>query len=153
MGVFPVEAGREVELNAFAGFVGDELGARFEHPYLGDFVAQPEPFEDREISRQQRLPDVEAGMPILFEEDHVLAPLGNQCRGGRTAGPATNDQDLAGLLIVRLRIHHRHPVSVTILSAHRCGKIRGKNGLHAIDVIEGTGNNAALDGRRCRVRA
>jgi len=57
---------------------GDELGARLVHadgPYL---VGHTQAFEQGQVGRQQRLPDVEPGVPVLVKHHHLVATFGQQ---------------------------------------------------------------------------
>ena len=125
MGVFPVEAGREVELDAFAGFVGDELGAVLSTPILAISSRSPSRSRIARFLGSSDSPMWKRGCPS-FSRRTTSLPARQSMPWGRTAGPATNDQDLAGLLIVRLRIHHRHPVSVTYYPLTVAGRSVGR---------------------------
>ena len=71
---------------------GDELRAPFLHADGFDLLRHPQPLEDRQVGRQQRLADVEAGVPGLLDLDHPVAALGQHNRGRGAGGPAADDQ-------------------------------------------------------------
>src|SRR5690606_30855916 len=87
---------RALEREAVVAAVVDrEVGAELEHADPADLIKHPEPLEDRHVHRQQRLADVEPGVPLLLQHRHLPA-LARQQRGDGRAGRATTDDEDVG---------------------------------------------------------
>jgi hypothetical protein len=67
-----------------------EVRTGLEDAESAHLVEHAEPFEDRQIHRQQRLADVEARVARLLQRNHAVAAAREQC-GGRAAARAAAD--------------------------------------------------------------
>ena len=86
---------REIVHDGFAVIRRDEFDAVFVHGAPLDLVANAKPVEQRQIERQQRLADVETGMPILLDDDDTAAAFCQQRRNRGAGGTATDDEPIA----------------------------------------------------------
>jgi hypothetical protein len=75
---------------------GDELRAPFLHADAPYRLRHAQALEQRQIGRQERLADVEARMPRLFNQDDPIALLGQQDRGSGPCRSAAHHQNVAG---------------------------------------------------------
>ena len=73
----------------------NELGTPFHHADAAHLVGYAEPFQQRQIGRQQRLADMKTRVVLLFQQGHLVAAFGEQRRHGRTRRPTADDEYLA----------------------------------------------------------
>ena len=86
-----------------------ELGAVFGHAHALDFLAHAEPFEKRQIERQQRLTDVKTRVPRFLDQYDIASAPRQQGRYRRPARPTAYHQDITsgGRLSLRFdRVEH-----------------------------------------------
>ncbi len=92
-----VQGAGEIEYVVTAFVRRRKVGAEFPAAHGHHLVEDAQPLENRDIHRQQRLADVEAGMTALFHQGHAQAPAGQQgCRRG-AAGAAANHQHMCAI--------------------------------------------------------
>src|SRR6185436_8245610 len=88
-----IEAAVEAEDVVAALVVRGEIGAEFFYTDSLQGVTEAEALDDRHVHRQERLANVEAGMPIPLDE-RDLQPFARQQRGRRRARrPAAHDEN------------------------------------------------------------
>jgi hypothetical protein len=75
--------------------VRHEFGAIFEDADFFDLRKDPEPFEHGNGLREQRFPNVEAGMRILFEHVHIPALIRKKSGNRRAGRASSDDEDIA----------------------------------------------------------
>ena len=86
----------EVELVVAADLeVRVEVGAGLLDADGVDLLEHAEPLEDRQIVRQQRFADVEAGVMLFLQQRDAPALLGEQGRDGRAGRSTAYDKDIA----------------------------------------------------------
>ncbi len=73
-----------------------ELGAGLVHADRLDLIGDAHLFEQRQVGRQQRFADVEAGVVGFFKHHHVVPLFGQQAGHGRAGGAAADHEHVAG---------------------------------------------------------
>src|SRR5258708_6509864 len=73
----------------------DDLDTIFQHPDPLDLLGDPKPLEQRQVQRKQGFADVKARVPILLDENHMPAALGEKRGDGRPGRSAANDEHVA----------------------------------------------------------
>src|SRR5690606_7933134 len=94
-----------------------EIGAGLAHADRAHLLQHPEPLQDRQVHRQQGLADVEAGMDVLLQHQHLPAAPGQQGGGGAASRAAADHQHVG-------REHARAAVRACCLLQHSCTAAR-----------------------------
>lgn len=87
-----------------------KLGAVFRHAYHAHLIKNAEPFEDRQVHRQQRFADMKPRMAILLEQDDPPTFLFQQDGDGGTSRTTADDDCIACRFGRRNEVHYLTPI-------------------------------------------
>jgi hypothetical protein len=76
-------------------FRGNELGAGLVDANALNIRSNTQAVEQRQVQGQQRLADVEARVPVSFQQDDMAPPLGKDCRDRGAGRPTAYNEDIA----------------------------------------------------------
>jgi hypothetical protein len=93
-------------------FRGNELGAGLVDANALNIRSNTQAVEQRQVQGQQRLADVEARVPVSFQQDDMAPPLGKDCRDRGAGRPTAYNEDIAFFPILVPLSGKRHHVRI-----------------------------------------